>query len=224
MAALLQREALEKVRTEVKALGCETFIDMRIGIHTGKAIIGNFGCSKRHDYTALGDTVNLASRLESINKQYGTNIIISEETYSQVEKDQFIIRELDFITVKGKTKPLKIYELIGFNNLSENEKLQLYREALQGFKDKKYNESMEKFKKIWDIPSQQFIKKLKKLRDLELYEKALILYRAQQFIEARDLFERIGDTPSRKFIERCDEFIQNPPPCDWDQVHRFKVK
>lgn len=52
-AALLQRQALEKVRTEIKALGCDTFIDMRIGIHTGKAIIGNFGCSKRYDYTAL---------------------------------------------------------------------------------------------------------------------------------------------------------------------------
>lgn len=223
-AALLQRQALEKVRAEIKALGCQTFIDMRIGIHTGKAIIGNFGCSKRYDYTALGDTVNLASRLESINKQYGTNIIISEDTYAQIGKDRFIVRELDLITVKGKLKPIKIYELLGFNDRSEAEKIELYHEALKGFKEKKYDSSIDKFKQIWDIPSQNFVKKLRELRKIELYTEALSLYRARKFTEAKTLFEKIGDTPSRKFIERCDEFIKNPPPGDWDTVYRFKVK
>lgn len=223
-AALLQRQALEKVRAEIKALGCDTFIDMRIGIHTGKAIIGNFGCSKRYDYTALGDTVNLASRLESINKQYGTNIIISESTYEQIGKDRFIVRELDLITVKGKTKPIKIYELIGFNNRSEAEKLKLYSEALQDFKEKRYDGPIEKFKQIWDIPSQNFVKKLRELRKVELYGEALGLYRSRKFIEAKALFEKIGDIPSKKFIERCDEFIKNPPGADWDYVYRFKVK
>ena len=223
-AALLQRQALEKVRTAIKALGCETVIDMRIGINTGKAIIGNFGCSKRYDYTALGDTVNLASRLESINKQYGTNIIISEDTYNQIGKDRFLVRELDLITVKGKTKPIKIYELLGFNDRSEAEKLQLYSEALQGFKEKKYDESIGKFKQIWDIPSRNFIKKLRELRKIQLYSEALSLYRSRKFIEAKTLFEKIGDTPSLKFVERCDEFIKNPPAEDWDSVYRFKVK
>lgn len=224
ISALLQRQALEKVRAEIKALGCETLIDMRIGIHTGKAIIGNFGCSKRYDYTALGDTVNLASRLESINKQYGTNIIISESTYEQIEKDRFIVRELDIITVKGKTKPIKIYELLGFNDRSEAEKFQLYSEALKGFKEKKYERSIEKFKQIWDIPSKNFVKKLKELRKVELYEEALELYRSRKFTEAKALFEKIGDVPSKKFMERCDEFIKNPPEADWDHVYRFKVK
>lgn len=223
-AALLQRQALEKVRAEIKALGCPTFIDMRIGINTGKAIIGNFGCSKRYDYTALGDTVNLASRLESINKQYGTNIIISEDTYNQIGKDRFIVRELDLITVKWKTKPIKIYELIGFNNRSEAEKLKLYAEALEGFREKRFEESIEKFKQIWDIPSQNFVKKLRELRKVELYGKALAAYRTKQFGEAKVLFDKIGDTPSKKFIERCDEFIRNPPAPDWDTVYRFKVK
>lgn len=223
-AALLQRQALEKVRAAIKALGCETFIDMRIGINTGKAIIGNFGCSKRYDYTALGDTVNLASRLESINKQYGTNIIISESTYKQIGKDRFIVRELDLITVKGKLKPIKIYELLGFNDRSEAEKIELYQEALKGFKEKKYEASIEKFKQIWDIPSQNFVKKLKELRKIELYTEALTLYRSRKFTEAKALFEKIGDTPSRKFIDRCDEFIKNPPSEDWDTVYRFKIK
>lgn len=223
-AALLQRQALEKVRAEIKALGCQTFIDMRIGINTGKAIIGNFGCSRRYDYTALGDTVNLASRLESINKQYGTNIIISEDTYAQIGKDRFIVRELDIITVKGKTKPIKIYELLGFNNLKEAEKLALYTDALKGFKEKNYEGSIEKFKQIWDIPSQNFITKLRELRKVELYGQAIALYRSRKFPEARALFEKIGDNPSKKFMERCDEFIKNPPPEDWDMVYRFKVK
>lgn len=99
-AAILQRKALEKVRAAIKELGSDVSIDMRIGINTGKAVIGNFGCSKRYDYTALGDTVNLASRLESINKQYGTNVIISESTFASLPKNRFIVRELDLITVK----------------------------------------------------------------------------------------------------------------------------
>lgn len=180
-AAILQRQALERVRAEVRALGCSVAIDMRIGINTGKAVIGNFGCSKRYDYTALGDTVNLASRLESINKQYGTNVIISEATYEQIDREKFLVRELDLITVKGKTKPIKIYELLGFSDHSEPEKIRLYAEALS-------------------------------------------LYRSKKFSEAKSLFEKIGDIPSKKFIDRCDEFIANPPPEDWDTVYRFKVK
>lgn len=223
-AALLQRQALERVRAEIHALGCDTFIDMRIGINTGKAVIGNFGCSKRYDYTALGDTVNLASRLESINKQYGTNIIISESTYEQIGKDRFIVRELDLITVKGKTKPIKIYELLGFNNLQEAEKLKLYREALMAVKDKQHHEAIDKFKRIWDIPSQNFVHKLRAIHLSDMYAWALELYRTRRFVEARKLFEQIGDAPSLKFIERCDEFIKNPPQADWDYVYRFKVK
>jgi adenylate cyclase len=63
------------------------------------------------NYTLMGDNVNLCSRLESTNKEYGTQIIISEYTYAQV-KDKFIVRELDNIRVKGKNKPVLIYELV----------------------------------------------------------------------------------------------------------------
>ncbi len=72
---------------------------------------GNMGSKQRMNYTLMGDNVNLCSRLEATNKEYGTGIIISEYTYAQV-KDKFIVRELDNIRVKGKNKPVLIYELV----------------------------------------------------------------------------------------------------------------
>ena len=88
-------------------------IDIGIGINTGIATIGNMGSTKKKNYTAMGDTVNLASRLEGVNKLFHTKIIISESTFKRV-KDKILARELDLIRVKGKKQPVKIYEVIGF--------------------------------------------------------------------------------------------------------------
>lgn len=89
----------------------EKHIHIGIGINTGIMTVGNMGSRQRMNYTSMGDNVNLCSRLEATNKEYGTNIIISEYTYAQV-KDTFIVRELDNIRVKGKNKPVLIYELV----------------------------------------------------------------------------------------------------------------
>jgi adenylate cyclase len=85
-----------------------------VGINTGEAVVGTLGSRQRLEYTAIGDAVNLASRLESITKDYRTNIIISEFTYEHV-KDHFITKELGDVTVKGKSRPVKIYAVLPSN-------------------------------------------------------------------------------------------------------------
>lgn len=106
--ALRQMERLEQLNSEWPA---ERRINIGIGINSGIMTVGNMGSMGRMNYTLMGDNVNLGARLEGTNKQYGTNVIISENTYGLV-KDRVVARELDNIRVKGKNRPVVIYELI----------------------------------------------------------------------------------------------------------------
>ncbi|MBL7033422.1 MAG: adenylate/guanylate cyclase domain-containing protein, partial [Candidatus Delongbacteria bacterium] len=90
-------------------------IKARIGLNTGSMAVGNMGSDRIFDYTVIGDAVNLASRLEGLNKAYGTYLMISEYTAAAVG-DQFLLRELDLVRVKGKKLPIRIYELVGDKN------------------------------------------------------------------------------------------------------------
>jgi adenylate cyclase len=84
----------------------------RFGLHTAEVMVGHFGAPDRLNYTALGDGVNLASRLEGINKAYGTTLIASQAVY-EVAREAFTFRLLDLVAVKGKAQAVRIYELVG---------------------------------------------------------------------------------------------------------------
>jgi len=106
--ALLQKTKLAELNAHWPP---EKRLAIGIGLNTGIMTVGNMGSAGRMNYTLMGDNVNLGARLEGTNKIYGTMIIVSEYTYAMV-KDRFIFRELDTIRVKGKNKPVVIYELI----------------------------------------------------------------------------------------------------------------
>ncbi|MDH5561198.1 MAG: adenylate/guanylate cyclase domain-containing protein [Deltaproteobacteria bacterium] len=108
--SLEMQDKMIEMRKEWKAQGKHE-LQMRIGLNTGDMVVGNMGSAYRMDYTMMGDAVNLAARLEGVNKQYKTYTMISEFTYDQV-KDQIEVRELDMIRVMGKDQPVRIYEAL----------------------------------------------------------------------------------------------------------------
>jgi len=100
--------ALEKVNAALKELGFEHEVKVGVGINTGVATIGEIGSEQKKNYTVVGDTVNLASRLESITKEYKTPLIFSEYTYEKI-KGKIKCRSLGSVKVKGREQPVNIY-------------------------------------------------------------------------------------------------------------------
>lgn len=111
LAALQCQEKIAGLNDKWAQLGKPKFVT-RIGIHKGEAIVGNIGSLERVNYTAVGDTINISSRLESINKVYQTHILVSDTVYQEI-KGRFVLRMIDRVVVKGRTGALSIYELLG---------------------------------------------------------------------------------------------------------------
>ncbi|MET0719534.1 MAG: adenylate/guanylate cyclase domain-containing protein [Tardiphaga sp.] len=126
---MLERiEALNKIREEEAAHGGHVYIPINVGVglNTGICVVGNMGSDLRFDYSVLGDSVNLASRLEGQSKEYGFPIIVGSKT-ALAAREKFAILELDFIMVKGKKEPEVIYAIAGREEMAQSERFQLLR-------------------------------------------------------------------------------------------------
>ncbi len=165
--ALEMMRTLDRLKEKWVQEGRQTF-EIGIGINTGDMIVGNLGSEQIFDYTVIGDAVNLGARLEGTNKIYQTsnNIIISEFTKKEVEED-FVTRELDLVRVKGKRKPVAIYELAGEKEVIvyAHDFLEHYNEGLQAYKRMEWERAVEEFKRCLrakdDEVSRMYIKRCK---------------------------------------------------------------
>ena len=158
-AALEMRKAIEELQPRFEEKGWPP-IRIGIGINSGVMSVGDMGSRFRRAYTVLGDAVNLGSRLEGQTKSYGVDLIVGEDTRAAI--GGFAFRELDRIRVKGKDKPVTIYEPIGPKEAmtdADNEELKLYKSALKQFRAQN-----------WDSAEIQFVNLQKAHPDRLLYE------------------------------------------------------
>lgn len=160
-------------------------IKIGVGVHAGRVRVGNMGSKDLFDYTILGDNVNLTSRLEGLTRYYDVPMVVSNEMIGHCPED-YLIWELDMVTVKGKAKPVRIYSLTAGTS-----------DALQ--------------------------------KQLDLYNQALELYRARQFEKALALFSEIINGSEMRglyalYSDRCRQFMQTPPPDDWNGVFIHTTK
>ncbi len=145
---------IEKLRPQTpKEIDMAT-IKIGIGINSDTVISGNIGSTRRMEFTAIGDGVNLGSRLEGASKQYGTDIVISETTY-KLCGDRLWVRELDRIQVKGKNRPVSIYELVGLrtDNLtgSQREIIDRYQAGREHYLHRRFSKAVAEFAEVLEL-------------------------------------------------------------------------
>lgn len=173
---------------------------IRIGLNRGSCVVGNMGSNKRFNYTMMGDPVNLAARCESGAKSAGVFTLVTSEVVeaARSQLDTLVFRFVDKWKVKGRNQPVDLYELIGFRD---------------------------------DISAET-------QQCLTIHAQAMDAYFAKDFLKAKSLFEEsvkleplqperdpgVYNNPSLVMIERCEEYIVNPPPADWNGVYEMQHK
>ena len=195
--ALAMQDALNNLRKKWKSEGDWPDIvysmQHRIGLNSGKMVTGNMGSEMRMNYTMMGDTVNLAARLESSAKQYGVYNFVGENIYESA-KDKYMFRFLDFVKVKGKKIPVKVYELVTAKENAENNTVNMVKTFEEGL-DHYYQQN---------------------------WKKAIVSFQKSESMEEH--FTSRNTTPSAVYIERCNMFEENPPSKNWDGVWTMTSK
>lgn len=152
-AAIEMQNAMNSLRATLATVGLPP-IYMRIGIHSGSAVVGNLGSSKRFDYTAIGDDVNLAARLEGANKLYGTGILLSGETALQIQ-GEFAMRTVDRIIVKGKSQAVDV-----FTPCEDPRVVELTEQAIRSFREQKWDAAETPLHELLEIDQEDGVAKL----------------------------------------------------------------
>ena len=168
--AAMEIRAAMRAQQELALADGSDYISMGIGINTGKVVFGSVGAKSRMDFTSIGDTVNLAARLEGANKAYGSKAIITEAVFDKL-KDSFVCRELDFIKVKGKNEPVRIYEILQTKTAAVDklyEIKELFEKGLAAYRKQSWDKAEEMFQlcneKYQDMPSVVFLDRIQHFR------------------------------------------------------------
>lgn len=160
---MLREKLLREGKAEIRA---------HVGINSGSMVVGNMGSLMTFDYTVMGDNVNLSSRLEGANKEYGTYIMCSEVTRKMTEH-AIITRELDLLRVKGKTEGVLVHEVLARKNDGLGEKKQrvidIYHEGLAAYKERRWDDGIKLFTEALsfdkdDSPSSVYLERCKEFK------------------------------------------------------------
>jgi class 3 adenylate cyclase len=172
LAALEMKQREAVLRQEWAARGLPQ-VKTRIGINTGPAIVGNVGTASKKDYTILGDAVNLAARLEALNKSYGTYLMIGENTYRAVQ-GRFDMRELDLVRVKGKKVPAAVYLVAALRGEASAGFLQSgedWERAVEAYRSQRFEVAQEHFRAVLkrlpeDGPAKMYLERIEFLKKM----------------------------------------------------------
>ncbi len=151
-ACIDMQKRLSELRIKWKAEG-KPELEMRIGLCTGQAVVGNMGSKTRMDYTMMGDTVNTAARLEGVNKIYGIYTLVSDSTFKATD-GSIIAREIDSINVVGKKEPITVYQLLGYPDDIDpviHETLDHYSRGLNAYRSQNWDEAIDYFKAVIEL-------------------------------------------------------------------------